>query len=82
MQLNGAVCGHMVRQATNSQQWLDDVSALLNNDDELDTWGLEHLKPNIWSFFEYVNPCLPESNPKRVLRVVRDGCCAWWLMHV
>lgn len=57
------------RQQVNSQQWLDDVAALHNDYQELDTWGFQHLKPSIWSFIEYVNPCLPSSDPKRVLRV-------------
>lgn len=57
------------RQSVNSQQWLDDVAALHNDFQELDTWGFQHLKPSIWSFVEYVNPCLPSSDPSRVLRV-------------
>ena len=35
----------------------------------MDTWGFQYLKPAIWSFIEYKNPCLPSSDPHSVLRV-------------
>lgn len=59
----------LCRQADRSEVWINNLTALEDKQHLLDFWKLQHLSPAVWSFFEYINPCVPESDPNHKLRV-------------
>lgn len=53
-----------------SRQWLEDIKALTNKRKEVNMFDMQaRLDPNVWSAFEYINPCVDETHANRLLHV-------------
>ena len=57
------------RHANRSEVWIDNLTDLEDTQYILDYRQLASLSPDVWSFFEYINPCVPESDANYRLRV-------------